>query len=74
MTASMTPLALTTTYRRAPAIDAAARQIAVERQLQQYVAAHGWTLGTLLARTLLAIMTVVSGKRDVGAVLFGRCE
>ena len=67
----MTPLALTTTYDRAPAIDAGARRRAFERDLQQYVATHGWTLGTLLASMLLAIMTVMSGRRDVGAVLFG---
>jgi hypothetical protein len=70
----MTPLALTTTYERAPAIDTAARQLAFEQQLRQYVAAHGWTLGTLLARTLLAIMTVMVGKGDVGTVLFGRVD
>jgi hypothetical protein len=70
----MTPLALTTTYERAPAIDTAARQLAFEQQLQQYVAAHGWTLGTLLARMLLAIMIVIVGKRDVGTVLFARVD
>ena len=68
----MTPLAITTSYQHAPAIDTAARQLAFERDLQQYVTAHGWTLGTLLARALLAIMTAVSGKRAVGAVLFAR--
>jgi hypothetical protein len=68
----MTPLAITHTYRGVPAIDTAARQLAFERELQKYVAAQGWTLGTLLARTWLAIMTTVSGKRDVGAVLFAR--
>lgn len=68
----MTPLAITTTFRPAPAIDRAARQLAFERQLQSYVDAHGFTLGTVLARALLAIMTAVSGKRDVGVVLFAR--
>lgn len=68
----MTPLALTTTYEHAPAIDTAARQLAFERELQQYVDAHGWTLGTLLARAFLAIMTAMSGKRAVGVVLFAR--
>ena len=71
---SMTQLAITTTYNRAPAVDTAARQLAFERQLQQYVAAHGWTLGTVLARAALAIMTVIVGKRDVGTVLFGRVD
>jgi hypothetical protein len=70
----MTPLALTTSYPRAPSIDAAARQLAFERELQTYVAAHGWTLGTLLVRALLAIMTTMSGKRDVGVVLFARSK
>lgn len=70
----MTQLALTTSFERAPAIDTAARQLAFEQQLQQYVAAHGWTLGTLLARTLLAIMIVIVGKRDVGTVLFARVD
>ena len=71
----MTQLAMTTTYERAPAIDAAAQQLALEQQLQQYVAAaDGWTLGTVLARTFLAIMTVIAGKRDVGTVLFGRVD
>jgi hypothetical protein len=68
----MTQLAITTTYDRARTIDSAARHLAFEGELQHYVAAHGWTLGTLLARAVLAIMTVVSGKRDVGVVLFGR--
>lgn len=68
----MTPLAITTTYQPAPAIDTAARQLAFERELQSYVDAHGWTLGTLLARALIAIMTAMSGKRDVAAVLFAR--
>lgn len=71
----MTQLAITTTYERASAIDlkAAAQQLAFEQQLQQYVSAtHGWTLGTVLARMLLAIRTVITGKRDVGTVLFGR--
>jgi hypothetical protein len=70
----MNQLAITTTYNRASAIDTAARQLAFERHLQQYVSAHGWTLGTVLARTLLAIMTLIVGKRDVGAVLFGRTD
>lgn len=72
----MSQLAISPSYERASALnlDNAARQIAFERQLQQYVAAHGWTLGTVLARTLLAIMTVISGKRDVGTVLFGRTD
>lgn len=73
----MTQLAITTTYERARAIDTAARQLAFEQQLQQYVAAHGWTLGTVLARMLLALMiafTGNSGKRDVGTVLFGRVD
>lgn len=70
----MTELAITTSYERAPAIDTAARQLAFEQPLQQYVSAHGWTLGTLLARMLLALMTVMSGKRDVGVVLFGRLQ
>ena len=51
--------------------DTGARQLAFEGELQQYVATHGWTLGTLLASLLLAIMTLMSGRRDVGAVLFG---
>jgi hypothetical protein len=70
----MTQLAITTTYERAPAIDTAARQLAFEQQLQQYVAAHGWTLGTVLARTMLALMIAFTGKRDVGTVLFGRAD
>jgi hypothetical protein len=68
----MTQLAITTSFERAPAIETAARQLAFEQQLQQYVAAQGWTLGTTLARALLAVMTVIVGKRDVGTVLFGR--
>jgi len=67
----MTPLAITTTYQAAPSIDAGVRRHAFERDLKQYVASHGWTLGTLLASMLLAIMTLMSGRRDVGAVLFG---
>jgi hypothetical protein len=68
----MTPLAITTTYARPRTLHPTLRNVVILRQLQQYVGAHGWTLGTVLARTLLAIMTVLSGKRDVGAVLFGR--
>jgi hypothetical protein len=68
----MTQLAITTTYERTSTIDSAARHVAFEGELQHYVAAHGWTLGAFLARTLLAIMTVMSGKRDVGVVLFSR--
>lgn len=70
----MTPLAITTTYERAPALDGAARQRAFELQLRQYVAAHGWTLGTMLARFLLALMTTVTGKGDVGTALFERVD
>jgi hypothetical protein len=74
----MTELAITNTYDRASAIPAAihsaARQLDFQQQLRQYVAAHGWTLGTVLARTLLAIMTAVTGKHDVGTVLFGRMD
>jgi hypothetical protein len=70
----MTELALTTSYRRSAVALTAVPALAFDQQLQQYVAAHGWTLGTVLARMLLAIMTVVVGKRDVGTVLFGRAD
>jgi len=55
-------------------IETAAQRLAFEQQLQQYVAAHGWTLGTVLARALLAILIVIAGKRDVGTVLFRRVD
>ena len=71
----MTPLAITTSFERAPrvaaGVESGLRQRAFELDLEQYVATHGWTLGTLLASLLLAIMTVMSGRREVGAVLFG---
>jgi hypothetical protein len=71
----MTPLAITTSFEQAPRVGAGAvaglGRRAFERDLQQYVGTHGWTLGTLLASMLLAIMTLMSGRRAVGAVLFG---
>jgi hypothetical protein len=70
----MTPLAITTIYEPVPSLDAGVRRLAFEQDLKQYVASHGWTLGTLLASLLLAIMTLMSGRRDVGAVLFGSTQ
>lgn len=46
-------------------------------RLQRYVASQRWTLGSLLASALLAIMTLLPGKTQgttddsVGDVLFG---
>jgi hypothetical protein len=44
---------------------------ALEHALQEYAAAQRWTLGSLLANVTLAVMTAISGRGDVGKVLFG---
>jgi len=75
----MTQLALTTGLENRPAVVSAASAARarlhvsgqeLELRLKDYIEGQGWTLGTLLASTLLAILVGVSRTRNLGEVMF----